>query len=87
MKIRGIIPAMATPMKEDGSVDVGAVGALVDALINNGADGIFAVGSMGEAASLGHEERLAVIREAVSAAGGRVPVLAGTGFVTTEEQK
>ena len=32
MEIRGIIPAMATPMNADGSVDVGAVKALVDAL-------------------------------------------------------
>lgn len=85
MEIRGIIPAMATPMNADGSVDVGAVKALVDALICGGADGIFAAGSMGEAASLGFEDRMKVFRATVDAVGGRVPVLAGTGFVTTEE--
>lgn len=85
MKICGIIPAMATPMKEDGSIDAGAIGALVDALIRDGADGLFACGSMGEAASLNLAERLQVIRETVRAVNGRVPVLAGTGFITTEE--
>lgn len=85
MKICGIIPAMATPMKADGSIDVGAIGPLADALIRNGADALFAVGSMGEAASLGFEDRMTVFRETVAAVNGRVPVLAGTGFVTTEE--
>ncbi len=85
MKIHGIIPAMATPMNADGSVDTGAIKALVEALIRNGADGVFAVGSMGEAASLGSAERLRVIRTAVEAAAGRIPVIGGTGFVTTHE--
>ena len=85
MKIHGIIPAMATPMNRDGSVDAGAVRGLVDALVRNGADGVFAVGSMGEAASLGREDRTQVIGAAVRAADGRIPVIAGTGFVTTRE--
>lgn len=85
MKLCGIIPAMATPMKEDGSIDADAIGSLTNALIQNGADAIFATGSMGEAASLSLEDRLLVIRETVTAADGRVPVLAGTGFVTTKE--
>ena len=85
MKIHGIIPAMATPMHADGSAAPELVKPLVDKLIERGADGIFAIGSMGEAASLSCEERLQVIRAAVKAADDRVPVLAGTGFVTTEE--
>lgn len=84
-KIGGIIPAMATPMNRDGSVDTGAVRALADALIANGADGLFAVGSMGEAASLGKEERIRMIGAAAEAAAGRVPVIGGSGFVTTRE--
>lgn len=85
MRIQGIIPAMATPMNSDGSVDTGAVKGLVDALIQNGADAVFAVGCMGEATSLGPQDRLTVIRAAVEAAEGRVPVIGGTGFVTTQD--
>lgn len=85
MDIKGLIPAMATPMHADGSLNLDGVKPLVDKLLAMGAHGIFAVGSMGEAASLSLEERMQVVRAAVKAADGRVPVLAGTGFVTTEE--
>ena len=85
MEIKGLIPAMATPMYENGAVNTDLIKPLVDKLIENGAYGVFAVGSMGEAASLGLEERLQIIRATVKAADGRIPVLAGTGFVTTEE--
>ena len=85
MEIKGLIPAMATPMHDDGSLNLDAVKPLVEKLLEGGAYGIFATGSMGEAASLSLEERMQVVRAAVKAADGRVPVLAGTGFVTTEE--
>ena len=85
MEIKGIIPAMATPMDANGAVDLKAIKPLVDRLIADGAAGLFACGSMGEAASLGIEERIDVIRATVEAADGRIPVLGGTGFITTED--
>ncbi|MBQ3078533.1 MAG: dihydrodipicolinate synthase family protein [Clostridia bacterium] len=85
MEIKGLIPAMATPMNENGSINIDLIRPLVDKLIADGAYGVFAVGSMGEAASLSVDERLQVIRAAVKAANGRIPVLGGTGFITTEE--
>ena len=85
MEIKGIIPAMATPMDANGAVDLKAIKPLVDKLIADGAAGLFACGSMGEAASLGIEERIDVIRATVEAADGRIPVLGGTGFITTED--
>ena len=85
MEIKGIIPAMATPMNEDGTLHLEAIEPLVDKLIEAGASGLFACGSMGEAASLDPKERLQVIRATVKAAKGLVPVLAGTGYVTTRE--
>jgi len=85
MDIRGIIVAMVTPMREDGALDLDAIKPLVDRLIEGGAHGVFAAGSMGEAASLGIEERLAVFRATVKAVDGRVPVLGGSGFITTAD--
>ena len=85
MEIKGLIPAMATPMHADGSLNLDGVKPLVDKLLAMGAYGVFAVGSMGEAASLSLEERMQVVRATVKAVDGRVPVLAGTGFVTTAE--
>ena len=52
MEIKGLIPAMATPMHADGSLNLDGVKPLVDKLLAMGAYGVFAVGSMGEAASL-----------------------------------
>ena len=85
MEIKGLIPAMATPMHEDGSLNLDAIAPLADRLIESGADGLFVAGSMGEAASLSLEERLSAVKATVKAVNGRVPVLAGTGFPTTEE--
>ena len=85
MDIHGIIVAMATPMRADGALDVDAVKPLVDRLIENGAHGVFAAGSMGEAASLAANERLSLIRATVKAADGRIAVIGGTGFITTKE--
>lgn len=85
MKIKGLIPAMATPMHEDGSLNTDAIRPLADTLIAHGACGLFVAGSMGEAASLSMEERMQVVRATVKAVNGRVPVIAGTGFPTTRE--
>lgn len=85
MEIKGLIPAMATPMHEDGSLNTDAIAPLAEALIANGAYGLFVAGSMGEAASLSVEERMSAIRATVKAVKGRVPVIAGTGYPTTEE--
>ena len=85
MEIKGLIPAMATPMHEDGSLNLDAIAPLADRLIESGADSLFVAGSMGEAASLSLEERMDAVKATVKAVNGRVPVLAGTGFPTTAE--
>lgn len=85
MEIKGLIPAMATPMHDDGSLNLDAVAPLAERLIESGADGLFVAGSMGEAASMNPDERLQAVRATVKAVNGRVPVIAGTGFPTTQE--
>jgi len=57
----------------------------VDWHVAQGTHGIVAVGTTGESATLGFEEHDLVIREVISAAAGRVPVIAGTGANSTEE--
>lgn len=82
---RGIIPAMVTPFNADGSVDTGAIKPLVDFLVKGGIHGLFVCGSQGEAYGLTPENRMDAIKETVRAAGGRVPVYAGSGATTTRE--
>lgn len=83
--IRGSIVALVTPMHADGAVDWERLRKLVDWHVEQGTHGIVAVGTTGESATLGFEEHDLVIKEIVSAARGRIPVIAGTGANNTEE--
>jgi len=83
--IQGSIVALVTPMEEDGSLDVAGLRKLVEFHIEQGTDGIVAVGTTGESATLDPEEHCEVIRLVVEQAKGRVPVIAGTGANSTKE--
>ena len=85
MEIRGSIVALVTPMHADGAVDWERLRKLVDWHVEQGTHAIVAVGTTGESATLGFEEHDLVVREVISAARGRVPVIAGTGANSTEE--
>ena len=80
----GAMTALVTPFR-DGEVDTRALEALVEAQIAGGINALVPCGSTGEAATLTHEEHLAVVRAVVRAARGRVPVIAGTGSNSTAE--
>ena len=84
MKIEGAMTALVTPMR-DGGVDFDALGALVEDQIAAGIDGLVAVGTTGESATLTVEEHIEVIKFTVKAAGKRVPVIAGAGGNATAE--
>jgi 4-hydroxy-tetrahydrodipicolinate synthase len=68
--------ALPTPMLTDGALDADALERLVDYQIINGAAGLLPLGGTGEGASLGIALRRRVVEVTVSAAAGRVPVLA-----------
>lgn len=74
-----VVPAMVTPMRTDGSVDLDAAQALAEHLVDNGADGLVVTGTTGETSTLTDEENLAMFRAVVEAVGGRAKVVAGTG--------
>jgi len=80
--LQGIVTALITPMS-DGRVDLGALRKLVQAQVAAGIHGVVAAGTTGEAATLTQDEYAAVIETTVAAAGGRIPVLAGTGSNST----
>lgn len=85
LKIHGIIPAMATPFHADESLNVDALGQLVEHLIEGGVHGLFPTGSQGEFYALTPGERQRIWDVVVEATRGRVPVYAGTGATTTRE--
>ncbi len=82
----GVLPALITPFTADGSaIDESALAALVDRLIAAGVGGLVPGGSTGEFTTLSHTERRTLVEVAVAAAAGRVPVVAGTGALSTRE--
>ena len=82
--LSGAFTALITPFKQ-GGVDEDALRALVERQIQGGIDGLVACGTTGESATMSQEEQLAVIRTVVEVAGGRVPVIAGTGSNDTRK--
>ena len=84
-QIEGIIPAMVTPVTVEGKTNTTALRKLTNYLIEGGVHGLFPVGSQGGFYALTFEEKKIVIEVVVEEAGGRVPVYAGTGAVTTRE--
>ena len=74
----GAATAIVTPLNENG-IDYEAFGRLIDWQIENGIDAIVTVGTTGEGSTLTDKEHKEAIRFTVERAGGRVPVIAGTG--------
>ena len=83
--IRGAITPLVTPFHADGSLDLDAVGRLVDWQLEHGSHGISVGGSTGEPISQTVAERIAVMRAAAEAIDGRVPFLPGTGSAIMSE--
>jgi 4-hydroxy-tetrahydrodipicolinate synthase len=80
----GAIVAAVTPFR-NGRLDAPALKRLVEFQIRNGTAGIVPCGTTGESATLSYEEHERVIDVVIEAAGGRVPVIAGTGSNNTRE--
>jgi 4-hydroxy-tetrahydrodipicolinate synthase len=83
--LTGSLVAIATPMQEDGSLDLPALRRLIDWHIDNGTAGIVVVGTTGESPTVDVEEHCELIKVAVEQARKRVPVIAGTGANSTAE--
>ncbi len=81
----GSIVAIVTPMFPDGRIDYDTLGKLVEFHVENKTDAIVAVGTTGEASTINFDEHRDVIKKMVEFAGGRVPIIAGTGGNSTEE--
>jgi len=86
---QGSLVALVTPMEAgvapETALDREAMIRLVEFHIEQGTDGIVAVGTTGESATLTPEEHCEVIRQVVELCRGRVPVIAGTGSNSTIE--
>lgn len=84
IELRGVIPALTTPFREDRSLDLEGFRDLVEAVIEDGVHGIVPNGCTGESWALDDGERALLFEAAVQQAAGRVPVVPGCGAMTTK---
>lgn len=85
MKLSGTITALVTPFAADGSVDYGALKAIVEEQTAAGIEGICSVGTTGESPTLSHEEHQKVIEKTIEFAAGKCKIIAGTGANSMQE--
>lgn len=76
--------AIVTPFR-DGKLDEAALRNLLDMHLSHGTNGIVPCGTTGESPTLAHDEYERVIDITVEMVHGRLPVIAGTGFNSTEK--
>ena len=81
----GNFVAVVTPFTESGEIDETAFRDNIALLLDEGAEGIIVSGCTGEAWALSPEERLRLFQLGVDTADGAVPVIAGTGGISTRE--
>jgi 4-hydroxy-tetrahydrodipicolinate synthase len=83
-RIRGIIPAIPTPLTREYEPDLPALRNIVRHVLAGGVHGLWVLGTGGEFPALDENQRQAVITTVVEEARGRVPVVAGTGHACTD---
>ncbi|QFY90227.1 4-hydroxy-tetrahydrodipicolinate synthase [Magnetovirga frankeli] len=83
--IQGSLVALVTPMLASGEVDFSCLERLLDWYVEQGSNGIVAVGTTGESSTLDEQEHCEVIRRCVEHLDGRLPLIAGTGANSTRE--
>ena len=76
---KGSIPALVTPMRDDGTIDFAAWDALLDFHLREGTDGVVVGGTTGESPVLERSELEELVRRAKARVAGRIPVIAGSG--------
>lgn len=81
----GVMPAITTPFTDDLAVDHTFLGDHASWLVDERSTAIVALGSLGEGATLTHDEKRDVLRTLVTRVGDRVPVVAGISALSTRE--
>jgi 4-hydroxy-tetrahydrodipicolinate synthase len=81
----GVFPYLVSPIDEHGHVRGDVLSRLINDLIAAGVHGLTPLGSTGEFAYLNNEQRETIVRSAIEAAAGRVPVVAGVAATATAD--
>jgi 4-hydroxy-tetrahydrodipicolinate synthase len=84
-RLVGVYTIFLTPFTSNGEVDLDAAAENTDYLVRERMNGIVVAGTYGEYVTLTSDERRRLLRAVISAAGGRVPIIACTAAGSTAE--
>lgn len=85
IQFHGVYPYLVSPIDAAARVKTEVLGRLADDLVKAGVHGLTPLGSTGEFAYLTREQREAVVKTTIEAAGKRVPVIAGVASTATAD--
>jgi len=80
----GVMPAVTTPFDDKLEVDHAFLARHTSWLLENGCSGLVMLGSLGEGATLEHEEKIAILKTAVKVSAGKTPVVAAISSLSTK---
>ncbi len=75
--LKGIIPPVITPLKDNSTLDLQGLNNLIEHLIAGGVHGLFFLGTNGEATSISYDLKKELISKACEITAKRVPVFVG----------
>jgi 4-hydroxy-tetrahydrodipicolinate synthase len=78
LSFEGVYPILVTPFTDGEEIDLESFSRVVRFMADIGVDGVTILGVLGESNRMGDDEREQLIRTAISAAAGRIPVIVGT---------
>lgn len=80
---KGVFPILVTPFDDQGNLDLESFDRTVRFMADIGVNGVTIIGVLGESNRMLDTEREQLIKTAVGAAGGRIPVIVGTSYSGT----
>ena len=84
-QLKGIVPPMVTPLLSQHQLDEQGISRLVAHIVKGGVQGLFVLGTSGEAPSLSYGMRKDLLHQVIAEVDGRIPVLAGITDTSLEE--
>ena len=78
-KFNGSGVALVTPFDNDNRINYPKLYELIDFHIANGTDYLVICGTTGESATLSYDEKCELIKNSISYAKGKIPIVCGTG--------
>jgi len=81
----GVMPAMTTCFDAELKVDHAFMARHAAWMLDSGCTGLVSLGSLGEAATLTFDEKIAILKNMVATSNGRAPIVAAISALSTAE--